>query len=147
MSLVEALVKKGLLQEQDLNSLAEVQSAAPNRPVHELLIERGFAREEDILSTLADECGLDLVDLAKVTLEPETLKAMPLKMVHRRNLIPLSRNNGTLVVATGNPYEGAVVPRQRDQVAAEQRHPRRRGTTAPSSSPPATPTTFTRSTN
>ena len=45
------------------------------------------------------------VNRAKVTLEPETLKAMPLKMVHRRNLIPLSRDNGTLVVATGDPYD------------------------------------------
>src|SRR5262249_53215178 len=105
MSLVETLIKKGLLQEQDLNSLAEVQAAAPNRPVHELLIERGFAREEDVLATLAEECGLELVDLTKVTVEPETLKAMPLKLVHRRALMPLSRVNGTLVVATGDPYD------------------------------------------
>src|SRR5215468_7794036 len=105
MSLVEALVKKGLLQAQDLNSLAEVQAAAPNRPVHELLIERGFAREEDVLNTLAEECGLEVVDLAKFTIEPEILKAMPLKMVHRRNLFPLSRDNGTLVVATGDPFD------------------------------------------
>src|SRR5947208_8778588 len=103
MSLVEALVKKGLLQEQDLNSLAEVQAAAPNRPVHELLIERGFAREEDVLAALAEECGLELVDLTKYTVEPETLKAMPLKLVHRRTLMPLARHNGTLVVATGDP--------------------------------------------
>ena len=30
---------------------------------------------------------------------------MPLKLVHRRNLMPLSRNNGTLVVATGDPFD------------------------------------------
>ena len=37
--------------------------------------------------------------------EPDTLQAMPLKLVHRRNLMPLSRNNGTLVVATGDPFD------------------------------------------
>jgi general secretion pathway protein E/type IV pilus assembly protein PilB len=105
MSVAEVLVQKGLLQEQDLNSLAEVRAAAPNKPVHELLIERGFAREEDVLNALAEECGLELVDLSKVTVEPETLKAMPLKLVHRRTLMPLSRQNGTLVVATGDPYD------------------------------------------
>ncbi len=30
---------------------------------------------------------------------------MPLKLVHRRTLMPLSRNNGTLVVATGDPFD------------------------------------------
>ena len=30
---------------------------------------------------------------------------MPLKLVHRKNLMPLSRNNGTLVVATGDPFD------------------------------------------
>jgi general secretion pathway protein E/type IV pilus assembly protein PilB len=105
MSVAELLAKKGVLQQQDLNSLAEVQAAAPNKPVHELLIERGFAREEDVLNALAEECGLELVDLSKITVEPETLKAMPLKLVHRRTLMPLSRQNGTLVVATGDPYD------------------------------------------
>jgi general secretion pathway protein E/type IV pilus assembly protein PilB len=105
MSLVQHMVNKGLLQPQDLSSLAEVQAAAPGKPVHELLIERGFAREEDVLAALAEECGLDLVDLGKVTVDPETLKAMPLKLVHRKTLMPLSRENGTLVVATGDPYD------------------------------------------
>src|SRR5215471_8606085 len=29
---------------------------------------------------------------------------MPLKLVHRHTLMPLSRRNGTLVVATGDPF-------------------------------------------
>jgi len=43
--------------------------------------------------------------LTKVTVEPDILKAMPLKLVHRRSLMPLSRENGTLVVATGDPFD------------------------------------------
>ena len=48
---------------------------------------------------------MELVDLTQVTVEPSTLQAMPLKLVHRRSLMPLWRNNGTLVVATGDPYD------------------------------------------
>ncbi len=104
MSLVQQLVDKGVLQPQDLTSVAEVQAAAPHRPIHELLIERGFAREEDVLPALAEECGLDLVDITKVTPEPEALQAMPSKLVQRR-LLPLRRENGSLVVATADPYD------------------------------------------
>ena len=105
MQLAQRLVKKGILNAQDLPRLAEEQAAAPSKPLHQLLVEKGFAKEEDVFRVLADELGMDLVDLTDVTVEPDTLKAMPLKLVHRRTLMPLSRQNGTLVVATGDPFD------------------------------------------
>lgn len=105
MQLAQRLVKKGLLKATDLDRLAQAQAQAPGKPVHILVIEQGFAKEEDVLATLAEEFGMELVDLTKITVEPDTLKAMPLKLVHRRTLMPLSRNNGTLVVATGDPFD------------------------------------------
>jgi general secretion pathway protein E/type IV pilus assembly protein PilB len=105
MQLVDTLIKKGYLREEDRASLAEVQASAPNKPAHELLMERGFAREEHVLSTLAEEFGMELVDLTKVKIDPETMKSMPLKLVHRKAIMPLSRNNGTLTVATSDPYD------------------------------------------
>src|SRR5262245_24585293 len=105
MQLAQRLVKKGVLSAQDMPRLAEEHAAAPNKPLHQLLIEKGFAKEEDVLPVLADELGMDLVDLTDVTVDADTLKAMPLKLVHRRTLMPLSRENGTLVVATGDPFD------------------------------------------
>jgi general secretion pathway protein E/type IV pilus assembly protein PilB len=104
MQLAQRLVHKKVLAEGDLGRVTEVRKANPTRPLHELLVEFGFAKEEDVLSALAEEFGMDVVDLTKVTIEPETLKAMPLKLVHRHTLFPLSRQNGTLVVATGDPF-------------------------------------------
>src|SRR3954452_19830169 len=106
MQLAQRLVRRGVLKPEDLARVAEVQAATPPPPpLHELLIERGFAKEDDVLAALADEFGMELVDLTQVKVEPETLQAMPLKLVHRRTLMPLSRRNGTLVVATGDPYD------------------------------------------
>ena len=48
---------------------------------------------------------MELVDLTNVKVDPETLQSMPLKLVHRRTLMPLSRNNGTITVATGDPFD------------------------------------------
>jgi general secretion pathway protein E/type IV pilus assembly protein PilB len=105
MQLAQRLIDKGLMAAADLPRLAEAQASAPSRPVHELVIERGFAREEDVLAVLADEFGMEVVDLTNVTVSPETLKAMPLKLVHRRLMMPLERANGTLRVAIGNPFD------------------------------------------
>jgi general secretion pathway protein E/type IV pilus assembly protein PilB len=105
MQLLKRLVERGALSEADAARAAEAQAAAPNKPLHELLVEKGFAREEHVLPALAEELGMDVIDLANRTVDPETLKAMPLKLVHRRTLMPLSRENGTLVVATGDPFD------------------------------------------
>ena len=99
MQLVQRLIKRGVIAASEMTRVSEAHFAAPTKPLHELLIEKGFAKEEDVLAALADEFGMELVDLTQVTVEPETLLAMPLKLVHRRSLMPLSR---------------------------EQRHPRRR---------------------
>ena len=105
MQLVQRLIRRGVLPESELTRVSEAHFAAPSKPLHELLIERGFAKEDDVLAALAEEFGMDLVDLTQIKIEPATLQAMPLKLVHRRTLMPLSRNNGTLVVATGDPYD------------------------------------------
>jgi len=106
MQLLQRLLDQGVLTEADVPRLDEARAAAPpDKPLHELIIEKGFAKEEVVLTALAEEFGMELVDLTNVTVEPETLLAMPLKLVHRRTLMPLSRNNGTLVVATGDPFD------------------------------------------
>jgi type II secretion system protein E len=105
MQLAHHLAKKNLLSQDDLARVAEARTATPSVPLHKLLIERGFAKEEDVLNALAEELGMELVDVTKITVDPETLQAMPLKLVHRRGLLPISRQNGTLVVATGDPLD------------------------------------------
>src|SRR5215471_4902061 len=105
MQILHRLVKKGLLNPNEIPRLAEARGANNNRPLHELAIERGLVKEEDVLTTLAEEFGMDYIDIAKAKVDPDAIKAVPLKLVHRRTLMPLSRDNGTLVVATGDPYD------------------------------------------
>ncbi|MFO0879520.1 MAG: type II secretion system ATPase GspE [Gemmataceae bacterium] len=105
MQLVQRLVRRGLLKTEDTVRIEEARAQLPTKPLHELLIEKSFAREEDVLQALAEEFGMDLVDLTDMKVEADVLKAMPLKIVHRRSIMPLRRENGTLVVATGNPFD------------------------------------------
>jgi type II secretion system protein E len=105
MQLLQKLIRRGVIRLEDLEQITELHKANSSRPLHTMLIERGFAKEEEILPALAGEFGLEFVDLSQATVQPETLRAMPLKLVHRHTLMPLSRENGTLVVATGDPFD------------------------------------------
>src|SRR6476646_3795589 len=105
MFLLQRLKEKGQLSDADARRAAEAQAAEPNRPIHEILLEKGIGTEFHVLQTLAEEFGLEFVDLSHARIEPDTLAVMPAKLVHRKGLLPVSRNNGMLVVATSNPYD------------------------------------------
>jgi len=105
MQLLTSLIKRGLLTEADRQRATDAINAAPDFPPHQILIDKGFVKEEVLLPVLAEEFGLELVDLSQAKIEPDVLIAMPLKLVHRKNLMPVGRNNGTLIVATGDPYD------------------------------------------
>jgi general secretion pathway protein E/type IV pilus assembly protein PilB len=105
MNLVRILVTKGAMKENDVPRLQEAIASTPNKPLHTVIIEQNFAKEEQVLPVLAEQFGMDLVDLTNATVDPDTVRIMPVKLVHRRNLMPLSRDNGSLVVATGDPFD------------------------------------------
>lgn len=105
MFLLQRLREKGQLSDADLRTIEEVRAADPTKPIHELMIEKGIGNELQILEVVSEEFGLEFVDLSHAKIDPETLTIMPAKLVHRKGLLPLTRQNGTLIVATSNPYD------------------------------------------
>ncbi len=109
MMLLDALARRGLLSDADRARAADTVAASPDKPPHLTLLEKGFLKEEPLYDVLAEEFGLEFVDLTKATVEPEALVGVPQKLVHRRNLMPIARQNGTLVVATGDPFDAYAI--------------------------------------
>ena len=105
MQLIQTLITRGLLSESDRARANEVLKAAPDFPPHQVLVDKGFIKEDVLLPVLAEEFGLELIDLSHATIERDVLAMMPQKLVHRKNLMPIARHNGTLVVATGDPFD------------------------------------------
>jgi type II secretion system protein E len=107
MNLLQMLVQKGVLKEADVPLLREKVAAAGSKPFHIVMLEQGFAREEDLLPVLAEQLNMEFVDLSKTTLSPEVVRVAPAKLVHRKSLVPLSRENGSLTIATADPFDVA----------------------------------------
>ena len=53
MHLLQQLAEKGLIQEADWPRVDEVKNSLKDRPLHEVLIDRGLVREEPLLQMLA----------------------------------------------------------------------------------------------
>ncbi len=56
------------------------------------------------LRAVGAEIGIDFVDLREEQLDLSLLKSFPQKLVFRESLFPVRRENGSLVVATSDPF-------------------------------------------
>ncbi len=97
----EILRKRGLLtddqlqQSQSTGSTSVIQSA----------IELGYVDEREALRVLADEVGLEFVDLRETEVDLSVLKGFPQKLIYRHSLFPIRNEHGSLVVATADPLD------------------------------------------
>jgi general secretion pathway protein E/type IV pilus assembly protein PilB len=105
MHLGRRLLKKGILSEADLAKVDEARKVDPAKPLHELLVDKGFAKDTDVLAAMSEEYGMETVDLAGIQVDPEIFKNIPTRLLHQRTLMPIRREDGTLVVATGDPLD------------------------------------------
>ncbi|MFN7706372.1 MAG: type II/IV secretion system protein, partial [bacterium] len=79
----ELLLRRGLITAQQL-----VQSRANlnGNGILESIIESGFAREEDALKAIAEEFGLDYIDLRETNVDLSLLATFPQKLIYRHSL-------------------------------------------------------------
>ncbi len=98
----EILVRRGLI---DVEQLRRSRAEAAGSTIIESAVQQGFVREEDALRALADEVGLDFVDLRSVDVDIDLLAKFPQKLIYRHSLFPIRISNGSLVVATSNPMD------------------------------------------
>ncbi len=102
MDVGEALLRKGLLDERQLELARGAQTDEVR--LDQAAVTLGFLTEEAALRALGEEVGLEFVDLAETEIDLSLLQDFPSKFIHREALFPIRRNNGTLVVATSDPF-------------------------------------------
>ncbi|MFM8326013.1 MAG: type II/IV secretion system protein, partial [Pirellulaceae bacterium] len=98
----EILLRRGLLEPDQLQL---ARQRAQGGSVIESAIQQGFVKEEAALQALAEEVGLDYVDLRQIDIDLELLKQFPQKLIYRHAIFPIRRDGSALVVATSNPLD------------------------------------------
>ncbi len=99
----DILRNKGLLDERQLAILRDATNDSSR--IDQAAVQMGFVREDEALAALGEQLGLEYVDLTKTEVDLSLLEQFPLKSIYRHSVFPLKRRNGTLVVATSDPFE------------------------------------------
>lgn len=103
MPVGEALVRKGLISHEQLQE-ASAQRKSPNERVDQILIRSGLVDERALLRIYSEEFQIPVVELSDADVDPELLKLVPSRLVHKHGLMPVGRNGRGIRVATADPY-------------------------------------------
>ena len=97
-----------LLQQRKVITAAQLKQAKAARKsserIENCLVRLGFIHERDVLAIYSEQLSIPLIDLNEVPIDVELLKQTPSKVVHRDRVIPIDRHDGTIRVATSNPF-------------------------------------------
>jgi len=103
LPLGDFLVAMSLITEQQLTAAQELQKEKGGKLGH-LLVEMGVTTEEDILKVLSARFDIPLVDLREKEIKENVIRMVPLTMVRRFNMVPVTMNgNNTLFLAISDP--------------------------------------------
>ena len=100
--LEELLCKEGLLTPEQLKEAAEERQVTGQK-LEQIVIAKGWLREEELNRILADLIGAKTVDLDHYLIEPEAVQALPEEFAHTYKLMPVYKTDKTLGVAMATP--------------------------------------------
>lgn len=100
--LKKILVDSDLVSKGDFN-LAEKESKACNKPIEEIIIEKGLVSDEELGKLIADELGFPFISLQKVKIDKNVLDFVPEIVAKEQGIIVFQRTKEGLEVAMSNP--------------------------------------------
>jgi type IV pilus assembly protein PilB len=102
------LINRGLLSVDQVKQAFEEQQLTGKR-LGEIVVEHGWVSAKDLAQALADQAGLDYVDLAETELDPEAALLLPKELAMRYQALPVRFvGEDLLLVSVADPTDVGV---------------------------------------
>ena len=102
--LARVLVESGRVSPEDI-AIALQAHQQTGESLARYLYNQQLASEDDLVWAMAQEVGLEFVDLDKVTIEPGAVSLIPEAVARHHMVLPIAIDNGVPVVAMANPTD------------------------------------------
>ena len=98
----ELLMERGLISKQQLDEALALQKDKGGL-IGEILVDLGFAKEEDIAKTLTAQYGFPYLPLSNYEVDPQIINIIPGRVARQYLLIPIDKIGENLTIAMSNP--------------------------------------------
>ena len=110
----DILIDQGLITPQQLKVALEMQLEGNKKRLGEIFVETGVITREELYEVLQYVYETEYVDLSNYVIDPEVISLISEKTALRLKLIPISKNNGELIIAMANPLDVYAIDFIRD---------------------------------
>ena len=100
-TIAQVLVRSGKLTPERL-ARAQQEQERSGRPLPEMLVRLGYCAETDIQRAFAESLGIPILD-GSTRPEQEALALITASLAQKHMVVPISRDNGQVVVALSDP--------------------------------------------
>ncbi len=97
----EILRRRGLISDEQL---AQSQSDDSSSVVS-AAIKLGYVEERQALAAIAEEVGLEFIDLRQADIDLSALEGFPQKLIYRHSMFPIGVDGDSIIVATSDPFD------------------------------------------
>lgn len=98
----ELLIDRGIIDQKQLDKALLVKEEKGGL-IGEILVELGFAKEEDIAQALTAQYGFPYLPLSNYEINPEITNIIPGRVARQYLLIPIDKIGNNLTIAMSNP--------------------------------------------
>jgi type IV pilus assembly protein PilB len=104
----ELLIERKVIMAEHLQKALDYQKVNGGL-IGEILVQLGFAKEEDIAQVLTAQYGFPYLPLANYDIDMETVKVVPEHVARQYCLIPIDKIGNNLTVAMSNPLNTQAI--------------------------------------
>lgn len=111
----EILEERGYVNAAQMQEALAYQKEHRDRRVGQILIELNFVTEQQVLEALASRLEVEIVDVASQHVDLEAVGMVDKELAEKNLFLPLSVNNGTMVLVTNDPLNYFALEEVRQQ--------------------------------
>ena len=104
----ELLVERGTITRSQLEEALATQ-ARRGGLLGQIIVELGYANEEDVAQAITTQYGLPYLPMKNYTVDPEIVKLVPENVARQYCLIPVDRIGDTLTLAMADPFNQRAI--------------------------------------
>jgi type IV pilus assembly protein PilB len=126
----DTLVSRGVVTAAQLEECLALQKSSPGERLGQILVRKEYAKEEEIMTCLADEYGLEFVHVGELDIPQRVLDMLPSDFCRRHKVlvIDMDADEDTVTVATADPANVFLI----DEIRHSLGRPVRLAVAAPS---------------
>jgi type IV pilus assembly protein PilB len=103
--LSDILYEKALLNEEQLDRILKIQKDNGSKDLQKIIIDLDILKKDEMMLALADEIGVNYVNLDDVNIDPTIVVLIPEEMARRHQLLAIDKDEKKLTVAMANPLD------------------------------------------